>query len=282
MLLPAQRPPWMGYAAWVRPWGRAYEFTDAAHEREAADEDRRRDSDKVCFCALVPLPTLNTQNRIQRENLQHLKREYADLQGHARDMDERVRQCEQAIVRHRRQQDELRLGIQRAEDLAEQRQDELERDTVQDGRLDALVTGLKEAEEEKVMHEGSYEDAIISKGKLNEAASELRAEMSSFDEQIKEIEARVKKFEMKTSKVAQARHAALERKNRALQAIDDAKNDERELDEKRQAQAKTTAEWTVEAGQICARVPVDPGETAESLDKKLARLAEDLKRFERE
>lgn len=239
-----------------------------------------------------PMPPMNgrprmktdaeTQIRIQRENLQHLKQEYMDLQGHARAMDERVRQCEHAIVRHRQQQDELLLGVQRAEDLAEQRQDELERDTVQDGRLDALVTGLKEAEEEKTMHEGSYQEAIISKGKLNEVASQLRAEMGSLDEQMKDIEARAKKFETKALKLTQARHAALERKNRALQAIDDAKKDEGEVEDKRQAQANLTAGWAVEAGQICARVPVDPGETAESLDKKLVRLTQDLKRFEQE
>ncbi len=219
---------------------------------------------------------------MQRDTLQHLEQEHRNLQAHARDLDERVRQCEQALRQHGRLENDLRLRVQRAEDLAEKRQDELERDTVQDGRLDALIAGLKEAEEEKTLHEGSYQDAIISKEKYNEVAKQLNEEIKTFDDEIKEITAKIKKAEMKASRLAQTRYTALQEKNQAVQAIQDAREDKQREEEKRQRQADRTAHFVSQASQVAARVPIDPNETARSLDQKLTKLSEDLERFERQ
>lgn len=219
---------------------------------------------------------------LQRDLLRDLERERSDLERQARDADNKIRSCEQALIRHKRQEGDLRLQLQRAEDLAEKRQDELERDTVQDGRLDALKTGLTEAEEEKSILEGSYQDAIIQKEKLNETANKLNAELKTFDDEIKDMGARIRKAEMNASKLAQARHTALQEKNQAIQKIEDARADKEREERKRQAQVEKVSLWTSQATQICARVPVDPGETPASLDKKLGKLHQDIRRFEQQ
>ena len=221
-------------------------------------------------------------SRVQRETLQHLEQEHRQLQSRARELDERIRKCEQDLTRHARTESDLRLRVQRAEDLVERRQDALEGDAVQDGRLDALLAGLKEAEEEKAVMEGSYRDAISSKESLNKVATALNAEMKNFDDEIKDIAARIKTAELKASKLAQNRYKALQTKNKAGQDVQDAKDDKQREDEKQQAQAERVAHFISQATLIAARVPVDRGETATSLDKKLAKLSEDLKRFERE
>ena len=221
-------------------------------------------------------------SRVQRETLQHLEQEHKQLQSRGRELDERVRKCEQDLTRHARIESDLRLRVQRAEDLVERRQDALESDAVQDGRLDALLAGLKEAEEEKAVMEGSYRDAISSKESLNKAANSLNAEMKKLDGEIKDIAARIKTAELKASKLAQNRYMALQTKNKAGQDIQDARDDKQREEARRQAQAERVAHFISQATLIAARVPVDRGETAASLDQKLAKLSEDLKRFERE
>lgn len=172
--------------------------------------------------------------------------------------------------------------MQRAEDLAEKRQDELERDSVQDGRLEALKAALTEAEEEKSIFEGSYQDAIIQKERLNEIANKLNVELKAFDDEIKDMGAKIRKAEINASKLAQARHSALQEKNQAIQKIEDAKADKEREERKRQTQVERVNLWTSQAAQICTRVPVEPGETPASLDKKLEKLHQDIRRFERQ
>lgn len=106
--------------------------------------------------------------------------------------------------------------------------------------------------------------------------------MASIDEEMKDVAAKVKKATIKGTKLIHLRVAALEQKNRLEDAIQDVRSDKRREEERRDAQAERTAHFTAQANQIAARVPINTGETAESLDKKLAKLSEDLKRFERE
>jgi ATP-dependent RNA helicase DDX6/DHH1 len=219
---------------------------------------------------------------MQRENLQYLERENVDLQREARDLHGRVKACEQAINRHDRQTDELRVQVQRAEANAERLQDELEANAIQDGRLDALKAALQEAEEEKTILENSYGDGVVSRDKLNAIASELNAQLRSFDEQIQDLAAKIKKAEMNASRQMQARHTALQEKNQAISAVQDAKDAKRQEEARRRAQAQHTLEFAGQAANVGPRVAIDPGETAESLDKKLSKLVEDVNRFERQ
>ncbi|KAI9829812.1 MAG: Structural maintenance of chromosomes protein 6 [Phylliscum demangeonii] len=223
-----------------------------------------------------------SQINIQRDNQRHLEGELRELEQRFADARGRVRRCEDDIATHRKRLDDLRQQTQRAQDEVEKQQDELEQETVQDGRLEALTSGLKEAEEEKTILEGSYQEAIISKQKLNETASQLHAELKTFDDELKEISAKARKAEAKVLKLLEARHIALQEKNLAVQRIADAEHDKQREHQERQTQADRVTEFIEEATKICARVPVDPGESTEGLDKKLTKLHENLKRFERQ
>ena len=204
------------------------------------------------------------------------------LQNRQRQLDASKTACERAIDRHKKQQKELHLRMQRAEDLAEKLQDELERSSVEDGRLAALKDGLREAEEEKKIHEDSYGNAVNQKDQLNAVSSKLRKQLELAELEIREHKTRVKEAEQEVLTFSNARQIALQEKNQAFQLIADAKEDKAQIERQRERQAQKVSQWTEEATKVCQRVNVDAGETPESLDAKLEKLLNDLQRVERE
>ncbi|KAI9787739.1 MAG: Structural maintenance of chromosomes protein 6 [Geoglossum umbratile] len=225
---------------------------------------------------------VETQINYQREILRDLQRELNDLERHSGELRNRLRARKQALQTHQKQHKDLHVKIQRAEETAERLQDELERDTVQDGRLQALEGLLREAEEDKSIIEGSYEEAVTQKDKLNAVAKELSKELKAVDSELAEIEAKIRKKEAKALELSQARQVALLEKNSAFQKIDDAKLERTRAESKREAQSKRVREFIEQARKVSERVPIDPGETPGSLDKKLEKLTNDLNRFNRE
>ncbi|KAI9797877.1 MAG: Structural maintenance of chromosomes protein 6 [Piccolia ochrophora] len=225
---------------------------------------------------------VDAQINFQRETIQHLKREFNDLERQLRESHDKVAASQQAVVRHERQEAELVLRVQRAEDQVEKLKDELERDTTVDGRLDALRSGLQETEEEKQIHEGSFEQAINSRDKLNTKASTLRDKLKELNEVIAEMDRDVKRAEKKAARMEDSRHTALQKKNQAIEAVADIKREKERIERKRDAQVLRVNEFTAEATKICARVQVDAGETPDKLDKKLEKLTDDLEKAERQ
>ncbi|KAI9773446.1 MAG: Structural maintenance of chromosomes protein 6 [Geoglossum simile] len=224
----------------------------------------------------------DSQISYQREILGDLQRELNDLERHGEELRNRLRARKQALQIHQRQHKDLHVKIQRAEETTERLQDEMERDTVQDGRLQALEGLLREAEEDKAIIEGSYEEAVTQKDKLNAIAKELSSELRAIDREVADIEAKIKKTETKALKLSQARQAALLEKNSAFQKIDDAKLEKPRAESRHEAQSRRVEEFIEQARKVSERVPVDPGETPGSLDKKLEKLTNDLNRFNRE
>jgi ATP-dependent RNA helicase DDX6/DHH1 len=218
----------------------------------------------------------------QRDILRELQRELNELERHRGNLQNRLRARKQALQVHEKRHKDLHLKIQRAEETAERLQDELERDTVQDGRLQALEGFLREAEEDKTIIEASYEEAVTQKDKLNSIASDLSSQMKEVDSELADAEAKIRKTKAKALKLSQARQASLLEKNTAFQKIDDGKADKTRAEIKRDAQAIHVNEFVEQARRVSERVPVDPGETPESLDKKLDKLTSDLNRFNRE
>ena len=170
--------------------------------------------------------------------------------------------------------------MQRAETIVEELQDALDRDAIEEGRLDALKRFLGEAEEEKTMHEASYEESVNAIDKVTEAMRTLREQMLEIDARIAEAEAKVLRAESKANRLENQRLIALQAKNKALEIVEAEQSrkraQEKELDEKRQ----TVYSFIEQASAICARVAVDPGETGDSIDAKLKKLVADLKKYE--
>ena len=188
--------------------------------------------------------------------------------------------CEQAIVRHLRAARELKIALQRAETIVEELQDALDQDAVEEGRLDVLKFGLKEAESDKTMEANSYEEAVIGRDKLSELMKIKVEQLQGIDARMAEAEVKVRKAESKALRLSNQRQSALQEKNSTIQLLEDAKDRKKDIEEAREENAGRVASFIEQASQFCARVPIDPGETAKSLDSKLRKFTADIERYE--
>lgn len=216
----------------------------------------------------------------QRGILERLKSELKELEENQHDKEVALRGCQDAISRHSREAKTLRIAVQRIEAGIEELQDALDHDAVEEGRLDALKEHLKEAEDEKSTHEGSYEDSVLTLDRIKEAMRVSLAEMSALDLQIAEAKAKLKKAETKALKASTVRAKALQSKNAAIESVQALQEGKRKTLGWREEKVLQVADFTTQASEICPRVPVDPGETGQSLDRKLEKLHSDLKKYE--
>ncbi|KAL8785930.1 MAG: hypothetical protein Q9213_003079 [Squamulea squamosa] len=174
-----------------------------------------------------------------RAELQRLR---TDLNNHERDMRERqtdLKNCEQAITRHRRESRELRIEMQRLDADVEGLQDALDRDSLEEGRLDALKEGLKEAEEELVTHQASYSDSVVAIDKAKDILRECRTQMKTVDDEVAEIQAKIRKAQNKAMKASERRDNALRNKNATFDELNECKTS-RERAEKQRAHLAET------------------------------------------
>ena len=193
-----------------------------------------------------------------------------------RELQKEALEASQAIKRHGRESMNLRVAMQRAEETAGKLQDALEEDRIEEGRLEALKEHLKEAEEELRTHQGSFEEGILSKDKVNESMKLAREQRAAIDVRIDEATTKLKKAEGRALTCSKQRQQDLQQKNTAINAVSDAKDRFAHAERKRESQLKVVKEHTAEAEKISARVPVPPGESADALDKKLIKLHKDL------
>ena len=228
----------------------------------------------------VPQMTGTNTYRSQRDALQRLKAEVNDLEKERRDKQNQVTRCGQAIGGHQKQRNRLLIDLQRAETIVVDLQDALDRDAIEEGRLDALTAYLAEARSELTTHEGSYEDSVIAIDKATERMNSCRHQMTEIDTRIAEAEAKVLKAESKAVSLEIQRMTALQAKNKTVQTIEDERRRKQDKEQERQQKVATVKDFVEQASAICARVSVDPGENCTSIDHKLSKLVADLKKYE--
>lgn len=216
----------------------------------------------------------------QRDALQGLRSELNDLERQTREKQNALKKCGEAIVRHGREAKSLRLAMQKAEDIVEKLQDALDQDAIEEGRLDALKENLAEAEEEKATYAGQYEESVIASDNAKAALREKKEQMAAIDVRIGEAMAKLEKAKGRLIKIQEQRHKALQQKNAAIETVKRAKDKLALMETERDEKIEVVKHFTEQAALICARVPVDAGETGSSLDRKLSKLDADVKRFE--
>lgn len=170
--------------------------------------------------------------------------------------------------------------MQKAEDAVEKLQDALDSDAIEEGRLEALKEHLAEAEEDRATYAGSYEESVIASDKAKELLRTKREQLSEIDLRIEEATTKLNKAKAKLARAEDQRGKALQRKNTAIDSVRAAKDKLTHTESERDDKALVVAHFIEEASKICVRVPVDAGETGTSIDKKLAKLDADVKRFE--
>ena len=143
-----------------------------------------------------------------------------------------------------------------------------------------MKQSLGEAEEEKTTHEASYEESVNAIDKATEAMRNSRDQLSEIGARIAEAAAKVLKAQSKEAKLANQRLAALQAKNKALEIVEAEESRKRDKEKERDEKRQTVQSFIEQASAVCARVPVDAGETGESIDAKLRKLFADLKKYE--
>ena len=212
--------------------------------------------------------------------LQGLRSELNELERQTREKQNDVKKANEAIVKHGTESKRLRQAMLNAEDDVEKLQDALDSDAIEEGRLDALKEHLAEAEEEKIAHLGSFEESVIACDKAKDLLRIKKQEMSEIDHRIEGATIKLKKVEARAAKAEGQRRMALQQKNAAIEFVEKAKEALAATEAERDEKARVVRHFIEQASSICARVSVDAGETGSSIDKKLAKLDADVKRFE--
>ena len=224
-----------------------------------------------------------TESRLsyQHDLLQRLKQDLEESVQRQQHLQNNFGKCNEAISQFKKRQQILRLELQSAQKVVEDLQDALDKDSIEEGRLDALKDNLKEAGDEKRMLEGSYEEGITAADKHRESMKLLTAQLRAMDAQLADGEATVQKAEAKELKLKEHRQVALLAKNNAIQRIADLKEEKVRLEIQHDRLADRVALYTEQARQVCPRVPVESGETGQTLEAKLKKLSADLERHEK-
>ncbi|KAI4111346.1 MAG: hypothetical protein LQ339_000545 [Xanthoria mediterranea] len=192
-----------------------------------------------------------------RAELQSLRSHLNDLERVVRERQTILKDSEQAITRHKRDSRELRIELQRLEADVEGLQDALESDSLEEGRLDALKEGLQEAKEELVTHQASFSDSVVAIDKAKDVLRVCREEMTAIDNEVAEIQAKVRKAENKKQKSSERRDAALRKKNAAFADLEDLQKTKERGERQREDCDSTVTVWTEQANKIHPRVEVE-------------------------
>jgi chromosome segregation ATPase len=167
--------------------------------------------------------------------------------------------------------------MQRLEDHAESLKDALE--TTVDGQLDALKLVVKEIETEVQNHQLSLEEGKSASDAVFKKVTISRKDLERQIAELATLEQKCKVAKEEQERVGDKRHQILSEKNTAISRIDGAKRLRDEIREKRDHMVAKVLQSIEGASIITPRVPVDEGETTDSLGAKMAKLKADLQRY---
>ena len=228
------------------------------------------------------LQALNLLCRVQQGVVADLKSNLGRQEQELRSARFRLESCKQAHVRHERKSNELRIAAQRLEDRVEELADALDRELPEDGRLDALRTNLQEAEEEKRLNEGSLKDGADAMDAMMKTLKAIKQELSAKEAEITVIQEELRVAETEERMANDKRRKRIGDKNTAVERIDDIRRNRDRIRDKRGEIVARILDFSEKASLVSPRVAIDEGETAASLDKKLERLHNDIKRFDQQ
>ncbi|KAJ5738267.1 hypothetical protein N7493_001422, partial [Penicillium malachiteum] len=237
----------------------------------------------------APVPMYNGHPRMksdaaaqisaQREIVADLARQLNDIKQEHQAARSKVTACKQAIVRHQKNEESLKVDKQRMEDEAEALREALEKENAEDGSIESLTADLKSAQENKALQEGSLEDGRTAQKEQYENIRTAKRERDAKKQQIESLNENARVAESERS-LAEAKKVEIFReKNRAVEDIERRKHERSSLSEKHTGAVETVLSFIEKASTISPRVPVDDGETGNSLDAKLVQLQKDYTQF---
>ncbi|EED14151.1 DNA repair protein Rad18, putative [Talaromyces stipitatus ATCC 10500] len=225
---------------------------------------------------------IDSQIRLQQDNIQALKRELNELQSKVSTSQAELQRCKDALAEHKAMENELRIEAQRISDATDALEDALEKDQVVDGRLETLQNTLNEREGEQKVAINSLDDAKAAIDTITDELKRQRKAMSAKDAEIRPLQENVRIAEQERIKVDEQRRAVLADKNQAYERVNDLKQErEARMADKGDLDTRVTR-YIEQASLISPRVPVDEGETPESLDRKLDKIQKDIERYDKQ
>lgn len=222
------------------------------------------------------------QKRMQRERVDLAQKDLDEKEAERRNHQTALTQAQQALQRWKRDEEKLRIAYQRAEDAVETKEAEIESNRPQDGRLQELERQVKEAQEELESTQASYQDSVVEKDRLDEAARERKDVVDAAFAQLDEANKWNEKAVRRSQKLEADRYAALLKKNEVLAVLDDCRERIAQAQAAVAHQQGTVDEYIQHASAVSDRVPVEEGVTPEILDARVSRLNDDYRRAERE
>lgn len=220
-------------------------------------------------------------NRHQREIVEDLRRGLNSQEQEFRLSRSRAENCKQALVRHERMIKEQQIVVQRAEDRVEELKEALEKETVGDG-IDRLRSALMDAEAEKRLNEGQYNDSVEAMKAMMDTLKETRREIKEKDAYIAALQEELRVAQSEDQMVKEKRRQIFGSKNAVIERIDVIKHNQEKIRRQREEVVARVLDYNEKASMVSTRVAVGEGETTRSLDNKLERLHKDLQRYNRE
>ncbi|KAK2747897.1 Structural maintenance of chromosomes protein 6 [Myotisia sp. PD_48] len=222
------------------------------------------------------------QIRLEREAIEGLKRDLTQLQEGQRNAMDQLNQCRQALTRHTAQEKRMQIEYQRAEDAAQELKDAIDQDSSNEGHLEALKSSLVEAEKERDLNERSFEDGINARDKVSNIMRDIKRELKAKEEEIARARDDIRRAEAEQANFAAARREALNNKNTLIEDVDGSKRKMLDVAQQHEETIARILDFREMASRVSPQVPIDPGETTMSLEKKLGKLTGDLSRYEAE
>lgn len=193
-----------------------------------------------------------------------------------------VERCKAALTRHGKEEDDLRIAMQRLDNQVDELRDALERDHVEDGRLETLKQTLEGSQGEHKVSSNSLEESNTAMQAIMEKLRQIRRQLAEKDRNIKAQEEQVKIAENERANVEQQKRAALANKNAAFSQIEGFNQEKAQVERNKAEVVDRIQSYIEQASIVSPRVPVGEGETPDSLDRKLEKLYKDLDRFDRQ
>ena len=222
-----------------------------------------------------------SQISLQAETLSQLEREKTDLESRVNQLRLAIRKCETAVNTQKRNLLHQKALHQKAEDRVEMLESDLDRDNVEDGRLDALKGYLAEAENEVEMYKETYRNYVTEKDKLNAISAIKKRELDAIKLRVADHDFQVTKAKVKLRNKTSARSMVLSEKNAAIELIEQLRQELVGFEQERDAQAKVVETYITDATGVCQRVPVPEGTTRARLEAQWTKIQQQIRTYNR-
>ncbi|KAF2658046.1 dna repair protein-like protein rad18 [Lophiostoma macrostomum CBS 122681] len=189
--------------------------------------------------------------------------------------------CKNRLDQYEKRKRNLKLKHQQTQDDVERLEAELSAATPDAGMIELLEESMQAVQLEKDLEAGQYQDLIVQKDKLNAENRTNKDTLDAASRRIAEMNVLLGKERTKADRAKNKRDDALKRKNDALEAVKKAEENKIGWEQHKGEILTTLEEWTSDALQICARMPIPAGKTPAILDKDFQRQQREIEDAEK-